>query len=116
MKSTFATVTPLLPSGPDFEGELRIYTELMGFTITWQMDGMAGIQRDGVSFNLQRNDTRDWIENSSMSIGVKDLEALHAEYRHVPGRVTAVEMRPWGRREFHLVMKSGVCFQFYEAP
>lgn len=116
MKPTLASVTPLLPSGPDFDGDLRIYTEQMGFSIVWQMDGMAGIARDGISFNLQRNDSDAWIENSSMSIGVKDLDALHAEYKNVPGRVTPIEMRPWGRREFHIVMRSGVCFQFYEAP
>ena len=116
MKPTLASVTPLLPSGPDFEGELRIYTEQMGFSIVWQMDGMAGIARDGISFNLLRNDNTAWIENSSMSIGVKDLEALYAEYKNVPGRVSPIEMRPWGRREFHLVMRSGVCFQFYDAP
>ena len=116
MTSTFASVTPLLPSGPDFEGELRIYTEHMGFKITWQANGMAGIQRDGVAFNLQRNDTREWLENSSMSIGVKDLDALYAEYQNVPGRVGPLEMKFWGRREFHLIMTSGVCLQFYEAP
>jgi hypothetical protein len=114
MISTFVTVTPLLPTGPDFDGELRIYTEHMGFRITWQMDGMAGIERDGVSFNVQRNSTKAWLENASMSIGVRDVDALHAEYRNVPGRVGPLEMKVWGRREFHLVMTSGVCFQFYE--
>ena len=115
MKSTFVSATPLVPSGPDFEAELRLYTGPMGFTIAWQGDGIAGIARDGVAFNLQRNDNREWADNSSISIGVRDLDGLYAEYRDLPIRVGPLEMKFWGRREFHLIMPSGVCLQFYEA-
>ncbi|MDP9111307.1 MAG: hypothetical protein M3M96_06725, partial [Candidatus Eremiobacteraeota bacterium] len=68
---------------------------------------------DGVTFNLVRNANREWAENASFSIGVSDLEALHREYRDVPANVGPLEMKSWGRREFHLIVPSGVCLQFY---
>ena len=75
---------------------------------------MAGIARDGVSFNLIENDNAEWIANSSVSIGVSDLDALYEEFRGVPAHVGPLEMKPWGRREFHMIV-DGVCLQFYLA-
>ena len=75
---------------------------------------MAGIERDGVSLNLVENDNQNWADNASFSIGVSDLEALCNEYRAIPAKVGPLELKPWGRREFHLMVPSGVCFQFYQ--
>ncbi len=55
-----------------------------------------------------------WADNASFSIGVSDLEALYQEYRNISGKVGALETKTWGRREFHLIVPSGVCFQFYQ--
>jgi len=52
-------------------------------------------------------------ENASFSIGVSNLDALYEEYRGIPARVGPLEMKSWGRREFHMIVPSGVCFQFY---
>ena len=109
MKATLATVTPLIPSGPSFDDGLRFYTAHMGYRVTWQHGNMAGIERDGVSFNLVHNDERAWADNSSFSIGVHGLDALHQEYRDLPGKVGPLEMKVWGRREFHVIAPSGVC-------
>jgi hypothetical protein len=114
VKASFHTVTPLMPAGNSLATALAFYTEELGFSIVWQGGGMAGILRDGVAFNLVENDTRDWVENASFSIGVSDLEALYEEYRHCSAKVGALEMKAWGRREFHLIAPSGVCFQFYQ--
>lgn len=114
MKTTFHSVTPLLPTGGSLPDALRFFTEHLGFAVVWQGGSMAGIERDGVGFNLVENDNREWAENASFSIGVTDLHALFEEYRHIPARVGPLEMKAWGRREFHLVAPSGVCFQFYE--
>ncbi len=73
----------------------------------------AGISRDSVSFNLVENNNRDWIENSSYSIGVSDLDTLYEELRGTAARVGPLEVKPWGRREFDMIVPSGVCFQFY---
>ncbi|WP_426212522.1 hypothetical protein [Massilia sp. TWP1-3-3] len=75
---------------------------------------MAGIERDNVAFHLAENTERVWGENASFSIGVLGLEALYDEYRHLSIQVGPLELKAWGRREFHLIVASGVCFQFYE--
>ena len=110
----FRSVTPLLPAGGNLAAAVEYYTQALGFRVLWHSDTMAGIERDGVRFNLVENDTVAWVENSSHSIGVSDLEAWYAELHAVPGRRGPLEMKPWGRREFHLVTPSGVCLQFFQ--
>jgi catechol 2,3-dioxygenase-like lactoylglutathione lyase family enzyme len=107
-------ITPLIPAGASLEAELEFYTRHLGFSVIWQSDTMAGIRRNGVAFNLVQTSNREWADNSSFSIGVAGLEALFEEYRGLPARVGPLEMKPWGRREFHLIVPSGVCLQFYE--
>jgi hypothetical protein len=79
----------------------------------WVAGGMAGITRDAVSFNLVENENPAWADNASFSIGVSDLDATYEQYRGITARVGPLEMQPWGRREFHIIVPSGVCFQFY---
>lgn len=114
MKPTFVEVTPLIPAGSSLAAALAFYIDHLGFSVAWQGDGMAGIRRDGIAFNLVVNDNRAWADNASFSIGVSDLEALYQEYRGVPANVGPLELKPWGRREFHMIVPSGVCLQFYE--
>ena len=114
MRPSLNSVTPLIPAGNSLPEALRFYAEHMGFAIVWQSDNMAGIERDGVAFNLVANDNKTWAENSSFSIGTSDLDALYDEYRSMPANVGPLEQKPWGRREFHLIAPSGVCFQFYQ--
>jgi hypothetical protein len=114
MKASFSSITPLIPTGNSLVAALNFYTEHMGFSIIWQGDGLAGIERDNVAINLVENDNKTWADNASFSIGVSDLEALYSEYRTLPAKVGPLEPKPWGRREFHLIAPSGVCFQFYQ--
>ena len=104
----------MVPTGGSLADSLKFYTEQMSFTVLWTSDNMAGIRRDDVSFHLVENTNRDYIENTSFSIGVADLDALYEEYRHIPARVGPLEMKAWGRREFHMIVPSGVCLQFYQ--
>jgi catechol 2,3-dioxygenase-like lactoylglutathione lyase family enzyme len=113
-KSSFHTVTPLIPAGSDLAAAITFYTEQMGFTIVWQGGDMAGIVRGAVAFNLVVNDNRVWAENTSFSIGVADLDALYQEYHQIAANVGVLETKPWGRREFHLIAPPGVAFQFYQ--
>jgi hypothetical protein len=105
----------MIPTGGSLADALRFYTEQMGFSVLWEADGMAGIQRDAVALSLVENQSRDWANNASFSIGVSDLDALHREYRGTAARVGPLERKAWGRREFHMIVPSGVCFQFYSA-
>ena len=112
--ATLLSVTPLLPAGANLAEALRFYTEELGFSVVWQHGNMAGIRRASVEFNLIESTERLWAENASCSIGVDDLDALYEEYQGVAARVGPLEMKAWGRREFHMVEPSGVCFQFYQ--
>jgi hypothetical protein len=113
---SFVSVTPLVPAGPSMDEALRLWVGHLGFHVTWQGPNMAGIERDGVAFNLVQNDDRQWAENSSFSIGVHGLVALYdAWVASVPARIGALERKPWDRVEFHMILPSGVCLQFYES-
>jgi hypothetical protein len=112
--ATLLTVTPLIPAGPNLANALRFYTEQLGFAITWKGGEMAGVKRGRVAFNLVQNSTQAWAENASASIGVDDLDALYGEFRGAAAQVGPLEMKGWGRREFHMILPSGVCLQFYQ--
>ena len=114
-RATLLSLTPLVPAGPDLAEALRFYGEQLGFEVVWEGGGMAGVRRGAVALNLVRNDSREWADNSSASIGVDDLEALHEEYATTSARVGPLETKSWGRREFHMILPSGVCLQFYQA-
>lgn len=114
MAVTFHTVTAMIPSGGPLAEALTFYRDALGFTVEWQTDTMAGLRRDGVTFNLVENSVREWAEQSSFSIGVRGLDELYEAYRVLPIRVGPLEVKPWGRREFHLIVPSSVCLQFYE--
>jgi hypothetical protein len=112
---TLRSITPLLPAGDDLERGVRLFTEELGFVVTWQSGGMAGVRRGLVELHLVQNGNAAWAENASASIGVDDLAALYAEYRTTSARVGPLELKSWGRREFHMILPSGVCLQFYQA-
>jgi hypothetical protein len=109
----FLSITPMIGTGGSLADSLQFYQEQMGFSVSWQAGGMAGIRRDAIAFNLVENNNREWLENTSFSIAVSDLDALYAEYCDLPARVGPLEMKAWGRREFHMIVPSGVCLQFY---
>ncbi len=113
--AAFVSITPMIPTGGPLAEALRFYSEEMGFAIVWRSEHGAGIARGGVAFNLVENDNRDWADNASFSIGVGDLDALYGEYRDIAAQVGPLENKPWGRREFHMIVPSGVCLQFYQA-
>ena len=116
MPMSFDSVTALVPAGPSLDDALRLWVGHLGFHVTWQGPNMAGIERDGVAFNLVQNDDRQWAENSSYSIGVHGLVALYDAWKDsVPARIGALERKLWDRVEFHMVLPSGVCLQFYES-
>src|ERR1700745_3878809 len=111
---TFHTITPMIPTGGSLADALKFYTGQMGFEVQWQGDSMASIFRDEVSFNLVENSNREWANNASFRIGISDLDALFEKYRNIAANVRPLEMKSWGSREFHMILPSGVCLQFYE--
>ena len=115
MPAHFVSATPLVCAGPSLEDALRLYVGHLGFHVTWQAPGGAGVEREGVAFNLVQSNDRHWAENCSVSIGVRGLVSLYHEYEGIPARMGPMEVKAWGRTEFHVILPSGVCLQFYEA-
>lgn len=115
MPARLQSITPLIPAGASLADALAFYCGHLGFDLLWRDGDMAGIARDGVAFNLVVNTNRAWADNASFSIAADDLDALYAEYCDVPAQVGALELKPWGRREFHMIVASGVCLQFHQA-
>lgn len=114
-RTDFLSATPLVPAGHDLAAALSFYTRELGFEVVWESAEMAGVRRGAVELNLVRNSNRTWAENASFSIAVPDLDALYAEYRAVNARVGPLELKSWGRREFHMILPSGVALQFHQA-
>ena len=110
MRADFQSVMPLIPTGGTLAEALDFYTGRLGFDVARQWEGGAIIRRGSISFMLVPNNNREWADNSSYSIGVSDLDAVYAEFT---GR--GVAMGPLeGRREFHMIVPSGVCLQFFQ--
>jgi catechol 2,3-dioxygenase-like lactoylglutathione lyase family enzyme len=112
-RATLGGITPFIPAGADLEAELAFWRDALGFAVLWQDGDFAGIRRDGAGFVLVRNDLRAWADNASFNVAVDDLDALYEEYRNLPARIGPLEMKPWGRREFHMIVPSGVCLRFH---
>jgi catechol 2,3-dioxygenase-like lactoylglutathione lyase family enzyme len=113
--AALTSITPLVPTGGTLAESLAFYVGEMGFSVVWQSDNMAGIQRDSIAFNLCESTNREWLENSSFSIGTSNLAELYEDYKDIAARIGPLEMKVWGRREFHMILPSGVCFQFFES-
>lgn len=111
--SDLRTIVPLVPTGGTLNEALDFYITHLGFEVVRRGGNMAGVRR-GIQFNLIENNVREWADNMSMSIGVDDLDALYEEYRSVPARVGPLEVKSWGRREFRMIVPSGVCLQFHQ--
>ena len=105
---------PLIPAGGPLAQALAFYNEQLGFQTKRQWESGAVIQRGSVSFMLVPNSSREWADNASFSIGVTDLDALYQEYSSRAVPMGKLEMKFWGRREFHMIVPSGVCLQFFQ--
>lgn len=114
MTAAFVSATPLVPAGASLDDELAFYTGKLGFETVWRIETMANVRRGNVALNLIVSDEPRWSENASCGIAVMGVDALHDEFMRRGVGVGALEIKPWGRREFHVVTPSGVCFQFYE--
>jgi len=114
MTAALVSATPLVPAGASLDDELAFYTGKLGFDVVWRIETMAGVRRGDVTFNLIVSSEPRWSENASCGIAVMGVDALHDEFMRRGVSVGALEIKPWGRREFHVITPSGVCFQFYE--
>jgi uncharacterized glyoxalase superfamily protein PhnB len=114
MGADFQSVMPLIPTGGTLAEALDFFMQQLGFEVTRQWESGAVIRRGDVSFMLVPNNNREWADSASFSIGVSDLEALYEEYKSRSVPMGRLEMKFWGAREFHMIVPSGVCLQFFQ--
>ena len=83
----------------DLSRALAFYAQL-GFATTYQDEGFAIIERDGITLHFTVSDGHSvcWIR-------VTNIEALYQEYlptNAIPARSTGPTVQPWGMKEFHI--------------
>lgn len=114
----FLSLEPFVPSGADFEKARALFMEL-GFNVTWESPGYAGMERDGCRFILQHYTSREFAENFMVSVKISDADAFWsfvneqklAERFGV--RINPPVEQPYGR-EVNLIDRAGVCWHFVE--
>jgi len=105
----------------DLAASVRYYTEQLGFSSLWSVDGWHSLGREKFIIMLgECTDDRSAFETRNHSyfayIDVAGIDALHEEYR-----AKAVEIvyplgsKPWGQREFGICTIDGHRIMFGEA-
>ncbi|HEX2568811.1 MAG TPA: VOC family protein [Polyangia bacterium] len=118
MAATLHPVTPFIPAGPDIQAAIDFYTRVLGFAVRWNAGDYVCVGRDSAEIILQRMDDRHTASQLMLQIKVHDVAALAAEYAgrdFSPGQLGALEVKPWGNREMHVIDHYGVCLHFLDA-
>ena len=112
---TALSLSPFVPSGPQYETSRRFFSEL-GFEEQWESAGYAGFKNGDAQFILQRFDDSGFASNFMLTIAVADLDAWWAEVaaKHLETRYPGLRIKPptdfaWGR-EVHFIDLAGVCW------
>jgi catechol 2,3-dioxygenase-like lactoylglutathione lyase family enzyme len=89
------SIAPCFPVG-DLSQALVFYGRL-GFAITYQDEGFAMVERDGISlhFNVSAGHSVCWI-------GMTNSEALYQQYVPTGAIQSPLTSQPWGMKEFFL--------------
>lgn len=115
---TISVLKPFIPSGKDFSLARRFFLDL-GFTVNWEVQGLAELQLGSAVFLLQDFHNPTMQDNLMMFAKVDDLDAWwrHIRTCGVLDRYQGVRAKepteyPWGNREVHLIDPAGVCWHF----
>ena len=96
---TFLSVAPRFVV-QDMEQALAFYGQL-GFQTTYQDEGFAIIERDGIDLHL--NSSPDPPKGHSVCwIDVTNIEALYQQYLPTNAVQSPLEAKPWGLKEFFI--------------
>jgi hypothetical protein len=116
----FLSLEPFVPSGPDYKKSKSLFLAL-GFTLTWENEGMAGFEREGCRFILQHFDNKFFAENYMLSVKVSSAQEIWNDImvKNLPEkfgiRVNPPEKQPYGI-EVNMIDVAGVCWHFVEWP
>ena len=97
----------------NLEQALAFYGRL-GFTTTYQDEGLAIVERDGVALHLHPSEEPPKCR-SVFWIRVTNIEALHQEYLPTNAISPRLVAQPWGFKEFHIYDPSRNLLIFGEA-
>lgn len=109
----FKRSTPILASLNEAQ-TIAFYTQQLGFTFCTNNNGYLIFERDGIHVHLFRCEDPEAGRNMGCYIYVTAIEALYQEYQalnliHPNG---ALQMMPWGLRQFAVVDNNGNIFYF----
>ena len=115
------TAIPVLPA-QDVAASLAWWTTVCGFAETFRDNTppmYAGIRRDGADLHLAAITdpigARTVGDQTMLRFSVDDVDALYAEYQQRGGKVHpngALQVKPWGIREFSAIDPNGICVTF----
>lgn len=114
----FISLSPFIPSGPDFESSKKLFMEI-GFELIWDAGDYAGFKKDQCSFILQRYNNRTFAENFMISVAIDDVNAFREEIKsklleeNFGIRIGNVVEQPYGK-EVNLIDIAGVCWHFVQ--
>ena len=102
----FEKIMPEFPLA-DVAAGVAHYRDVLGFSVNYQMDGFAVMDRDRARILLITK-TAQHQGIASCYIYVADADALHAELTAKGARVEGAPLsRPWGLREFRVFDPEG---------
>jgi hypothetical protein len=114
----FLSLEPFVPSGSDFEGSKKLFTEL-GFNINWDAGDYIGFEKDGCKFILQKYENEMFAQNFMLSIRIdnaEDFRQFVIEKKLIEKfgiKVSRVIQQPYGK-EVNIIDIAGVCWHFVE--
>ena len=86
----------------DMEQALAFYGQL-GFAVTYQDEGFAIVERDGVALHFNASDSEEPSQDLVLGwISVTNIETLYQQYVPTGAIQSPLTSQPWGMKEFVL--------------
>ncbi len=117
--TNFIQVTPFLHV-PDLRKALEFFTDTLGFSVPFRMDGYAYVHRETVGFRLlqvEDGEAGPGRRRFAYYIDVRDVDALYAELKPrldalPPEKVLGPADKPYGQRELLVLAPDGELIAF----
>lgn len=115
---TFLSIETFVPSGSDFEKSKQLFQEL-GFVNMWEEGNVAGFEKDGCKFILQKYDDQKFAENLMLIVRINDIAAFQKSVtekklaERFGIRIGQLAVQPYGK-EINIIDIAGVCWHFVE--
>ena len=115
----FISLSPFVPSGPDFESSKQLFLDL-GFQIRWDAGDYTALEAGECRFILQNFDNRTFAENFMISVAITDADEFWNNVNEKQLvqkygiRLGKPQDQPYGR-EVNIIDPAGVCWHFVQA-